>query len=87
MKILLAEDDSVSRLILLTKLKNMRHTVVAREDGEDAWNAFLTERPQIIITDWIMPKLDGLDLCRMIRAHVQEKYAYIIFLTALAGGK
>ncbi|HXX65184.1 MAG TPA: response regulator [Bacteroidota bacterium] len=51
MKILIAEDDSVSRLILLTKLKNMGHTVVAREDGEDAWNAFLTERPQIIITD------------------------------------
>jgi len=86
-KILIAEDDSVSRLILLTKLTNVGHAVVAREDGEAAWNAFLMERPQIIITDWMMPKLDGLDLCRMIRAHVREKYAYIIFLTALAGKK
>lgn len=87
MKILIAEDDGVSRLVLLTKLKNMGHTVVAREDGEAAWDAFLVERPQIIITDWMMPKVDGLDLCRMIRSHVQEKYAYVIFLTALAGKK
>jgi DNA-binding response OmpR family regulator len=87
MKILIAEDDGISRLVLLTKLKNIGHTVVAREDGEAAWDAFLVERPQIIITDWMMPKVDGLDLCRMIRSHVQEKYAYVIFLTALAGKK
>jgi len=49
--------------------------------------AFLAERPQLIITDWMMPKVDGLDLCRMIRSHVQEKYAYVIFLTALTGKK
>jgi DNA-binding response OmpR family regulator len=87
MKILIAEDDGVSRLILLTKLKNLGHTVIAREDGESAWNSFLVERPQLIITDWMMPKLDGLDLCRMIRSHVREKYAYIMFLTALTGKK
>ena len=87
MKILIAEDDGVSRLILLTKLKNLGHTVIAREDGESAWNSFLVERPQLIITDWMMPKVDGLDLCRMIRSHVREKYAYIMFLTALTGKK
>ena len=87
MKILIAEDDAVSRLVLLTKLKNMGHTVTATEDGEAAWDSFLLERPQLIVTDWMMPKVDGLDLCRMIRAHVREKYAYIIFLTALAGKK
>jgi sigma-B regulation protein RsbU (phosphoserine phosphatase) len=87
MKILIAEDDGVSRLILVRKLTHMGHTVVAREDGESAWNSFLVERPQLIITDWMMPKVDGLDLCRMIRAHVREKYAYVIFLTALTGRK
>jgi DNA-binding response OmpR family regulator len=87
MKILIAEDDNVSRLVLLTKLGKMGHEVVATEDGEAAWSSFLAERPQLIITDWMMPKVDGLDLCRMIRSHVQEKYAYVIFLTALTGKK
>ncbi len=87
MNVLIAEDDSVSRLILLTKLRKMGHEVIATEDGEAAWNSFLVERPQLIITDWMMPKIDGLDLCRMIRSHDQEKYAYVIFLTALAGKK
>ena len=87
MKVLIAEDDSVSRLILLTKLKKMGHEVVATEDGEAAWNAFLLEGPQIIVTDWMMPKIDGPGLCRLIRSHAQERYAYVIFLTALAGKK
>jgi phosphoserine phosphatase RsbU/P len=87
MKILIAEDDSVSRLILLKRLKKTGHTLFAREDGESAWNSFLVERPQLVITDWMMPKVDGLDLCRLIRAHGQEKYVYIILLTALTGKK
>ena len=62
MKILIAEDDNVSRLVLLTKLGKMGHEVVATEDGEAAWSSFLAERPQLIITDWMMPKVDGLEL-------------------------
>jgi sigma-B regulation protein RsbU (phosphoserine phosphatase) len=87
MKILIAEDDNVSRLVLLTKLKKMGHEVIATEDGEAAWNSFLEDHPQLIITDWMMPKLDGLDLCRMIRSHMQAKYPYVMVLTALAGKK
>lgn len=87
MKILIAEDDSISRLILLKKLEKTGHTLLAREDGEAAWHAFLMERPQLVITDWMMPKIDGLALCRMIRGHMQEKYVYIILLTALTGKK
>jgi DNA-binding response OmpR family regulator len=87
MKVLIAEDDRVSRLVLLTKLKKMGHEVIATEDGEAAWDSFVMERPQLIITDWMMPKVDGLELCRRIRSHGREKYAYIIFLTALAGKK
>jgi sigma-B regulation protein RsbU (phosphoserine phosphatase) len=65
----------------------MGHEVVATADGEAAWSSFLAHAPQLTITDWMMPKVDGLELCRMIRAHVQPKYAYVIFLTALAGKK
>ncbi len=87
MKILIAEDDSVSRLILLTKLRNLGHEVVSTVDGKEAWHKFLEEQPRLIITDWMMPTLDGLDLCRRIRSHDQEHYAYVIMLTALAGKK
>jgi DNA-binding response OmpR family regulator len=87
MKVLIAEDDSVSRMVLQTKLKKLGHEVIAAEDGEDAWSSFLLEHPQLVVTDWMMPKVNGLDLCRMIRTHVQPGYTYIIFLTALAGKK
>jgi sigma-B regulation protein RsbU (phosphoserine phosphatase) len=87
MKVLIAEDDSISRLVLSTKLTKLGHEVVAAEDGEDAWSLFLEDQPQLIITDWMMPKVDGLDLCRLIRSHVQAKYPYIMVLTALTGKK
>ncbi|MBI1805469.1 MAG: response regulator transcription factor [Ignavibacteria bacterium] len=85
MKILVAEDDSVSSLLLTTKLKKMGHEVIATEDGEAAWQAFLAECPQMVITDWMMPHVDGIELCRRIRLHWQAKYVYIIMLTALSG--
>jgi phosphoserine phosphatase RsbU/P len=87
MKILVAEDDRISRLVLTTKLKKMGHEVLDREDGVLAWDTFLADQPQLVITDWMMPNLDGLELCRKIRHHHQEKYAYIIMLTALTGKK
>ncbi len=87
MKVLVAEDDAVSRLVLVTKLKKLGHEVIATQDGEAAWLAFTLQQPQLVITDWMMPKLDGLELCRKIRHHEQKKYAYIIMLTALFGKK
>ena len=87
MTILVAEDDEVSRLVLLTKLKKLGHDVIAAQDGEEGWQAFAREQPRLVVTDWMMPKIDGLQLCRRIRAHDQEKYAYIIMLTALTGKK
>ncbi len=87
MRILIAEDDSVSRLVLLTKLKKLGHDVIVTQDGEEAWQAFIKEQPRLVITDWMMPRFDGLQLCGRIRAHEHEKYVYIIMLTALTGRK
>ena len=87
MKVLIVEDDNVSRLVLLTKLKKFGHEVIATQDGEEGWQAFVQEQPRLVITDWMMPKLDGLELCRKIRLHDQDKYSYIIMLTALSGRK
>lgn len=87
MKVLVAEDDGVSRLVLTTKLKKMGHEVIATEDGVTAWEEFRDKHPQLTITDWMMPNVDGLELCRRIRSYDQEKYAYVIMLTALTGKK
>ncbi|HUI64366.1 MAG TPA: response regulator transcription factor [Bacteroidota bacterium] len=87
MKILVAEDDGVARLILTKRLQKMGHDVIVTEEGGEAWDAFHTGRPQIVITDLEMPKIDGLQLCQKIRAEHQDKYVYIIILTAREGKK
>lgn len=85
MKILIAEDDAVSRFALSTRLKKLGHEVIACEDGRDAWHAYLNERPKIILTDWMMPEMNGLELVRRVRAEGRLQYTYIIMLTALGG--
>ncbi|HEY6191342.1 MAG TPA: response regulator [Bacteroidota bacterium] len=87
MRVLVAEDDEISRIVLLTKLKKLGHEAIPAEDGEDAWQAFVRERPRLVITDWMMPELDGLELCRRIRSQDREQYTYIIMLTARSGKK
>jgi len=85
MKILIAEDDSVSRLVLSTGLRKLGYEVIETEDGEEAWGLFQREDVHMVITDWMMPNMDGLQLCRSIRAMQESKYTYIIMLTALDG--
>ncbi len=82
MKVLIAEDDPVSSLVLTAKLKKLGHEVIVTGNGRDAWYAYRTSAPQIVITDWMMPVVDGPDLCRMIRADARVQYTYIIMLTA-----
>lgn len=84
-KILIAEDDPVSRRVLATTLEKMGHDVRATEDGRQAWEAFQTEYFPVVVSDWMMPDLDGLEVCRLIRAAPRERYTYFILLTALEG--
>jgi phosphoserine phosphatase RsbU/P len=82
MKILLAEDDYTSRLMLQVVLEKWKYTVITAEDGSDAWEKInSTDHVQIAILDWEMPKLDGLELCQKIRALERKTPAYIIMLT------
>lgn len=83
MKILLAEDDRGSRTVMAAQLQKLRHTVVEAEDGEEGWALFQQEKPQVVVTDWMMPKVDGPELCRRIRGANRPEYAYVILLTAL----
>jgi DNA-binding response OmpR family regulator len=83
MNILLAEDDNISRRILAAQLVEMGFEIAEVEDGSEAWEAFQNTKPDLVITDWMMPNVDGLELCRRIRNCHAPSYTYIIILTAL----
>src|SRR5262245_19884805 len=85
MKILLADDDVGVRGSLELALDNMGHEVAAVGDGRAAWSVFQTQPVDVVLTDWMMPELDGLELCRRIRAERRSRYTYVIILTALEG--
>jgi sigma-B regulation protein RsbU (phosphoserine phosphatase) len=82
MKILIAEDDAVSRRLLQTCLEQLGHEVVAAWDGGDAWRRFQEEEFHFVISDWLMPEMDGPELIRRIRACPRPAYAYTLLLTA-----
>ena len=85
MKILIAEDDNVSRLVLASTLKKQGHEVVAAENGLKALEAFQKDYFPVLILDWLMPEMDGLALCRQVRKLLRENYTYIVLLTSLEG--
>lgn len=83
MKILIAEDDEVSRRILQLTLAAAGHEVVVTQNGEAAW-AILEkdDSPALAILDWMMPDMDGLEVCRRVRQQEGVTPVYIILLTA-----
>src|SRR5258705_13775319 len=85
MRILIAEDDTTSRIIRDESLTRLGHEVVAVTNGQEAWAIFQQDHVSLVISDWMMPDLDGLELCRRIRAENRPRYTYIILLTALEG--
>src|SRR5206468_3728807 len=83
MSILIAEDDPVSSLILRRTLEGLHEEVVVAQDGESAWRIVRDrEDIRVVVSDWMMPGIDGPDLCRRIRALEGRPYIYIILLTA-----
>jgi two-component system, cell cycle response regulator len=82
-RILIAEDDTASRLILEAALAALGHEVVAATDGEQAWQLFQAQKVEAIISDREMPRLNGVDLCRRVRESDGGKYIYFIFLTSV----
>lgn len=82
MKILAVEDDAVSRAVLRRALHRLNHDVIEAADGEQAWEKLQTEPVRVVVSDWMMPRSDGLDLCRRIRAGRGKDYTYFILLTS-----
>lgn len=86
MKILVAEDDPVSSQILATTLSTWGHEVVSTRNGFEAWEHLQREdSPLIMVLDWMMPGMDGLEVCRRVRQSPRRISPYIILLTANLG--
>lgn len=83
MRILVADDVAVNRLLLSRTLQRWGHSVVSVADGSEAWEALQKEQFSFVISDWIMPRMSGIDLCRQIRAAGFSSYVYVILLTSL----
>ncbi len=82
MRILIAEDDSTSRTVLAGILKKSGHTVVETADGEEAWQELQQPgAPEMAILDWMMPRLDGAELVRLVRRQPTKRPPYLIMLT------
>ena len=84
MKILIAEDDAVSRLILQKAVERLGHACLVAVDGAEAWALYQRTPVDVVISDWMMPGLDGRALCQQVRAHAADGYTYFIFLTTLS---
>ncbi|QEH36379.1 Response regulator PleD [Aquisphaera giovannonii] len=82
MKILVAEDQATAALFLRRTLERMGHEVEVTPDGEAAWEALGRGEASVLISDWMMPRLDGPGLCRRIRSAGGDRYIYIILVTA-----
>jgi CheY-like chemotaxis protein len=86
MEILVAEDDPVSALVIQELLEGLGHKVSVFEDGHEAWQALEKTYFPIVVLDWMMPRVDGIEVARRIRAHQKSesdsRYICIIMITA-----
>jgi diguanylate cyclase (GGDEF)-like protein len=83
MRILIAEDDAVSSRILAAMLIKWGHEVIVTHNGLEAWQKLQEDDPaSIAILDWVMPEMDGLEVCRRVRARTSDSPTYLILLTA-----
>jgi diguanylate cyclase (GGDEF)-like protein len=87
-RVLLVDDEPLARLALQAAVERLGHEWTAADDGQAGWRRFLEERPDVLITDLVMPGLHGLELCRRVRAHAASNggYTYVI-LTSVLGDR
>ena len=79
--VLVVDDDPVTTGLLAGYLQAAGFKPLVAEDGLEAVKIFLDRRPRIVVSDWIMPKMDGMDLCRAIKSHETDRFVYMIMLT------
>ena len=83
MRILIAEDDAVSRRVLEATLEKAGYEVLVTRDGDEAWRALDgDDPPRLLVLDWMMPGLDGTEICARLRRREDGQSFYILLLTA-----
>ena len=83
MKILIAEDDAITQKMLKRKLNDWGYEVVSVPDGNAAWESIQQDdAPNLLLLDWMMPGMDGIDICRRLKQQNKGALIYIILLTA-----
>jgi diguanylate cyclase (GGDEF)-like protein len=81
-RILIAEDEPISRRLLAKALEKMGHDVVSTPNGSEAWAVLQGEDIRLVIADWEMPEMDGIELVRRVRTETPDRYVYFILLTS-----
>lgn len=87
MKLLIVDDEPAVLELLEELVEPLGHEPILTRDGSEAWEAFEREPVRAVITDWLMPGLDGLELTRRIRAKKRARYTYVILLTGFGGSE
>jgi len=83
MKVLIADDDALSRKILEDALSEWGYEILMAHNGNEAWDILeKNDRPNLAVLDWIMPGMDGVEICRRLRKLSLPNYVYVILLTA-----
>jgi len=82
MKILIVDDELVSRKKMELLVRSLGHETLVASDGVEGWEVWKKERVRMVITDWMMPVMDGLELCTKIREAEGSQYIYIIMVTS-----
>lgn len=82
MKVLVVDDDAGSRLVAQAAVEQSGHECITASDGNSAWELYQRHRPEAVVTDLKMPGLDGLELCRAIRASGTDSYTYLVLVTS-----
>lgn len=81
MRVLIADDEGVARRVAEKALEGMGHEVVAVCDGAEAWALLEREPFDVLISDWMMPEMDGIELCRRVRAREEAPFCYVMLVT------
>jgi len=83
MRVLIAEDDQISRKILETNLRKWNYEVIIAEDGQQAWDTLnQPDAPRLAVLDWMMPGMDGIDVCRRLFEDRERPFTFVVMLTA-----
>jgi DNA-binding response OmpR family regulator len=81
-RILVVEDDPFYRRVLEKRLAKEGHEVLTAADGREGMRIIVTAEPDLVLSDWMMPEVDGLELCQSVKTGLKDAAPYFILLTA-----